>query len=762
MDLITTHIGADFDCLAAIVAAEKLYSGAACVFPGSQEPSVREYIQAGRCPVQMQKIRQIDLDTIRRLIVLDTQSKERIGNLTSLLDRPDVEVHVYDHHTETNRNFRADAKWIRPVGATTTILVGLLMEQGKSFSPEEATLFNLGIHEDTCSFSSINTMPEDLEMANILLSKGADPTAVTELLQRDLNPIQITLLHDLMESAEEIQIMGTTITLSIASREEYVNNISLVAQKFHAAADTQASFLLVRMGNKIQLVARSHSPKIDVGAQMVNFGGGGHPSAASAAVKNLTLVQVRDQLLGQLERALGKKRTAENIVLPTTGKVRGGEIRAEPRTHGIKTLVRDRLSREYFRLLEIAAQTADELDYTVYLVGGIVRDLLLGIESVDVDLVVEGNGINFAHLFADKENGRCRLHRRFGTANITFASKNHIDIATARVEYYEQPAAMPLIEASDIRADLYRRDFSINAMAIQLNGKRAWRLLDFFDSRQDLKEKKLRVLHNLSFEDDPTRAFRVVRFAERYGFSIGTQTLSLLENAIRNNLFDRLSGKRLFSELKIILSENEPWRHISHLSHLKLLRFIHPKLHEINAIKHRFGEIGQAINWYNLMFAGNKIDEWLIYLIGLFEELSLSEMKSACKRLAMSERLLDRALQARLETDPLLAKLARSDISSSMVYNILHPLAHETLVYVLSTTHSQQAKKSISLYLTHLKDIKLSIGGDDLISMGVEPGPIYRELLDATRDALLNGELEQGEVYERTYARRFLALHKPD
>jgi tRNA nucleotidyltransferase (CCA-adding enzyme) len=299
-------------------------------------------------------------------------------------------------------------------------------------------------------------------------------------------------------------------------------------------------------------------------------------------------------------------------------------------------------------------------------------------------------------------------------------------------------------------------------MAIQLNGKRAWRLLDFFDSRQDLKEKKLRVLHNLSFEDDPTRAFRVVRFAERYGFSIGTQTLSLLENAIRNNLFDRLSGKRLFSELKIILSENNPWRHISHLSRLKLLRFIHPKLHEINTIKHRFGEIDQAINWYNLMFAGNKIDEWLIYLIGLFEKLSLSEMKSACQRLAVSERLLDRALQARRETDPLLAKLARSDISSSTVYNILHPLTHETLVYVLSTAHSQQAKKSISLYLTHLKDIKLSIGGDDLISMGVEPGPIYRELLDATRDALLNGELEQGEVYERTYARRFLALHKPD
>lgn len=762
MDLVTTHIGADFDCLAAIVAAEKLYPGAVCVFPGSQEPSVREYIQAGRCPVQIQKIRQIDLDTIRRLIVVDTQSKERIGNLTNLLDQPDVEVHVYDHHTETNRNFRADVEWVREVGATTTIMVGLLMEQCKSFSPEEATLFNLGIHEDTCSFSSINTMPEDLEMANILLSKGADPTAVTELLQRDLNPTQIALLHNLMESAEEIRIMGTTITLSSASREEYVNNISLVAQKFHAAVDTQASFLLVRMGNKIQLVARSHSSKVDAGTQMVNFGGGGHPSAASAAVKNLTLVQVRDQLLGHLERELGKKQTAENVMLPTARKEQGEGVRAEPRTHGIKTLVRDRLSREYFRLLETAAQTANELDYTVYLVGGIVRDLLLGIESVDVDLVVEGDGINFAHHFADKENGQYQLHPRFGTANITFANKNLIDIATARVECYEQPAAMPLIGASDIRTDLYRRDFSINAMAIQLNGARAWRLLDYFDSRRDLKEKKLRVLHNLSFENDPTRAFRVVRFAERYGFSIGTQTLSLLENAVRNNLFDRLSGKRLFSELKLILSENEPWRHISHLSRLKLLRFIHPKLHETNTMKHRFGEIAQAINWYNLMFAGHKIDECLIYLIGLFEELSLSEMKSACQRLTMPDRLLDRALQAHRETDPLLAKLARSDISSSMVYNILRPLAHETLVYALSTTHSQQAKKSISLYLTHLKDTKLSIGGDDLISMGVEPGPIYRELLDATRDALLNGELEQGEVYERAYARRFLDLHKPD
>ena len=874
MDLVTAHISADFDCLAAMAAAEKLYPGAVCIFPGSQEPSVREYLGTGRCPVRIQKIRQIDLDAVRRLIVVDTQSKDRIGNLAALLDRPAMEVHVYDHHAKSDRDFRADVARVRPVGATTTILVSLLKEQGVSFGSEEATLFNLGIHEDTHSFSSSSTTPEDMEAASFLLSQGADPTAVIDLLQRDLNSAQVSLLHELMESAEEIRISGTTVALSVASREQYVDDIALVAQKFRSASDVQAFFLLVRMGDKIQLVARSRSRKIDAGAVATTFGGGGHPSAASASIRELTLFQARDQLLEHLQRERNRNRTVGDVMVSTVRTVRADaairdaeqwmtryglnvlpvmekehvvglinrpvvekaifhglgqerigdymsrdfetlapeasaeralemilsrrqklipilakdgkamrlegiiargdilrylheegsveEIRAKPHTRGVKTLVRDRLSRDLFMLLERAAETADESGCTVHLVGGIVRDLLLGIENVDVDLVVEGDGIAFARRLADREAGRCRVHPRYGTAVITLPDGKRIDVATARTEYYEQPAALPVVEMSDIRTDLYRRDFSINAMAVQLNGRRAWRLLDFFGSRRDLKEKVLRVLHNLSFVEDPTRAFRAVRFAERYGLTIGAQTVSLLENAVRNNLFDRLSGKRLFAELQLILSEAEPWRYIARLSRLRLLRFIHPKLRETPVMRRRFRGIDQAIAWYKLLFIGHPIEDWQVYFLGLCEELSPDDMESACRRLAMPGRLRERARQARREVVNLLAELTRPEAASSTVYRVLHPLAHETLLYALAAAPSQQAKKNISLYLTHLKDVKPSIGGDDLISMGVEPGPLYRELLDAARDALLDGDVEPGEAHERAYVRRLLALHASD
>ena len=874
MELVTSHIGADFDCLASMAAAGKLYPKASLMFPGSQEAAVRQYLKSDSCALNIIKLKDIAPDTVRRLIVVDTQSRKRLGDLALFLDRKSTEIHVFDHHEKTDCDLHPTHADIRPVGATTTILVRLLREREIPISSQEATLFNLGIHEDTRSFSSSNTTPEDMEAASFLLSRGADPTAVTDLLQRDLNSTQVSLLHELMESAEEIRISGTPVALSVASREQYVDDIALVAQKFRSASDAQAFFLLVRMGDKIQLVARSRSREIDAGAVATAFGGGGHPSAASASIKELTLFQARDQLLERLRRERNRNRTARDMMVTTVRTVRADaairdaeqwmtryglnvlpvmekervvglinrpvvekailhglgrepigdymsrdfetlapeasaeralemilsrrqklipvltkngknmriegiiargdvlrylheegrteEIRTKPHTRGVKTLVRDRLSRALFMLLERAAETADELGCTVHLVGGVVRDLLLGIENVDVDLVVEGDGIAFARRLADGEEGRCRAHPRYGTAVITLPDGKRIDVATARTEYYDQPAALPVVEMSDIRTDLYRRDFSINAMSVQLNGRRAWRLLDYFGSRRDLKEKVLRVLHNLSFVEDPTRAFRAVRFAERYGLTIGAQTVSLLENAVRNNLFDRLSGKRLFTELQLILSEAEPWRYIARLSRLRLLRFIHPRLRETPAMRRRFRGIDQAIAWYKLLFTGHPIEDWLVYLLGLCEELPPDDMESVCQRLAMPGRLRDRTRQARREVVNLLAELTRPETAASTVYRILHPLAHETLLYALAAASSQQAKKNISLYLTHLKDVKPSIGGDDLISMGVEPGPLYRELLDTARDALLDGDVEPGEAHERAYVRRLLALHVSD
>ena len=877
MDLITCHISADFDCLAAMAAAEKLYPGAKPAFSGSQEPSVREYLRSGRCPFQVLKPRQVEPDAVRRLIVVDTQSRGRIGEFQKLLDRADVPVHVYDHHAEAIRDFRADVEDIRPVGATTTILVDILRTRDIPITPEEATLFSLGIHEDTRSFSSVNTTTRDLEAAAFLASRGADPAAVADWVHRELNAVQVALLHELMESAESIRVLGVPVAVATASREEYVDDVALVAQKFQAAHDAPAFFFLVRLEGKVQLIARSRVPEIDVGAVAASFGGGGHPSAASSSIKDLTLFQARDRLVERLHRethgrrrageimaspvrtvgaedpirdagdlmtrynlntlpvmegrrvaglitrpavekaivhGLGAERVADSMnrnfetltpdapadralelilgrrqkAIPVLGQTdptveegghaplegiiaRGDALRLlqqernaesrgdEPYTRSVRTLARDRLSGPVYEVLEEAAHTAEAQGCRVYLVGGIVRDLMLDFDNLDVDLVVEGDGIAFARALGARMGGRYKAHPRFGVAVVTLPDGRKVDVATARVEYYEQPAALPVVEMSDIRTDLSRRDFSINAMAVQLNGEGAWRLLDFFGARRDLKDKVLRALHNLSFVEDPTRAFRAVRFSERYGFTIGAQTRTLLDHAVRGNLIDRLSGSRLFTELRLILDGPEPWRCVARLGELKLLRFIHPRLRETPALRRRFGDIDRALAWWKLLFSEEPAEAWRVYLMGLLGDLTDGEAEAACARLALPGRRCDPTLRGRREVENILAGLSGEEVSPSAVYRLLHPLKIEILLYSLAVAPSQRAKKRVSLHLTHLRDVNPAIGGKDLLSMGVEPGPLYGELLGAARDALLDGDIEAGEVHERAYVRRLLTLH---
>ncbi|MDP6484770.1 MAG: CBS domain-containing protein, partial [Nitrospinota bacterium] len=339
----------------------------------------------------------------------------------------------------------------------------------------------------------------------------------------------------------------------------------------------------------------------------------------------------------------------------------------EPYTRSVRTLARDRLSGPVYEVLEEAAHTAEAQGCRVYLVGGIVRDLMLDFDNLDVDLVVEGDGIAFARALGARMGGRYKAHPRFGVAVVTLPDGRKVDVATARVEYYEQPAALPVVEMSDIRTDLSRRDFSINAMAVQLNGEGAWRLLDFFGARRDLKDKVLRALHNLSFVEDPTRAFRAVRFSERYGFTIGAQTRTLLDHAVRGNLIDRLSGSRLFTELRLILDGPEPWRCVARLGELKLLRFIHPRLRETPALRRRFGDIDRALAWWKLLFSEEPAEAWRVYLMGLLGDLTDGEAEAACARLALPGRRCDPTLRGRREVENILAGLSGEEVSPSAV-----------------------------------------------------------------------------------------------
>ena len=230
-----------------------------------------------------------------------------------------------------------------------------------------------------------------------------------------------------------------------------------------------------------------------------------------------------------------------------------------------------RLPLDILNLLRDSGVCAEEMGFEAYAVGGLVRDLFLFRDNLDVDVVIEGDGIAFASRFS-VGHGACLLtYEKFGTANIVLPDGLKIDVATARTETYERPAALPLVTPGSIRDDMSRRDFSINTLAVGLNPGRFGDLLDFFHARNDIKNKLIRVLHDRSFIDDPTRIFRAVRFEKRFGFRIDSVTEKLIGDAVSAGLVERLSGYRISSELKIILKEENPLPPVRRLDELGVL-----------------------------------------------------------------------------------------------------------------------------------------------------------------------------------------------
>ena len=204
--------------------------------------------------------------------------------------------------------------------------------------------------------------------------------------------------------------------------------------------------------------------------------------------------------------------------------------------------MKERLSPRIIDILKTIGEEAEEIGCGAYVVGGFVRDLFLYRNNEDMDIVIEGDGIAFTKKYVQTVDARIHSYEKFGTSVIIFPDGFKIDVASARMEYYKFPAALPTVEMSSIKLDLFRRDFTINTLSIQLNPDRFGVLIDFFSARKDLKEKVIRVLHNLSFVEDPTRVFRAIRFEQRFGFSIGKLTSGLIENAVKLDFFKNLSG----------------------------------------------------------------------------------------------------------------------------------------------------------------------------------------------------------------------------
>ena len=863
MDVITTHTNADFDCLGAMVAAARLYPGALISFPGSQEKAVRDFLAVR--PEYLPGVvraKDIDLEAITRLIIVDCQHGERIGRFAAILGRPGLEIHVYDHHPITEQSIRPTGGLICPWGSSSTILAGLLMDQAAELTPEEATLIMLGIHEDTGRLLFASTTRDDYRVAAWLMERGARVNVVAEALSQELSSQQMGLLKRLLATLKTTTINGVNISIAHATSDQYVGDIAALAHLMRDMENLDTLFVVVSMEDRVYLVARSRILEVNVGDILRRFHGGGHATAASAVVRDqplqkvlqrleehlrvevspricagdimsapvktmpddVTIAVARDlltryncnampvmsagRMIGIISRKIVEKALYHDLgdapaidfmhtefmrAAPTTpiadiqaymvegnrrfvpvfegerlaGAVtrtdllrhmyggRRGEPGAlydvdtlgfSPKNRSIAGLVGRRLPAATVRLLRDLGETGDELGLAVYAIGGFVRDLLLGVANLDIDVTVEGDGIFFAEQFAARHGCRVRSHRAFNTAVVIFPDGTKIDVASTRLEYYESPGVLPTVERSSLRHDLYRRDFTVNTLALRLNGASFGRLTDYFGGQQDLQERLVRVLHNLSFVEDPTRVFRAIRFEQRLGFHIAPHTENLIRSAVRMNVLDKVGGPRLLNELIQILREKEPAGAIARMAGFGLLPFIHPALRLTPETRRVVDETGRVLAWFRLLYLPDACEQWQVYFLALGDRLTHDEFRDTCHRLGVPGRISAKVFghrrQALATLDAIQRRLKRCpDIRNSDIYAWFHGLPLEVLLYLAARASREEVRRFVSQYVSRLRQVRCSLDGNGLARLGLAPGPRFRTIMDRLLVARLDGEV---------------------
>ncbi len=414
---------------------------------------------------------------------------------------------------------------------------------------------------------------------------------------------------------------------------------------------------------------------------------------------------------------------------------------AQPRN--LRSLMKNRLPARLFSLLQQAGETAERHRAPVYAVGGFVRDLLLAIPNVDVDVAVEGTGIGFAKAFAHQHRARITVHERFGTATLAFPDGHKLDVATARTEQYDYPAALPTVEPSSIRNDLGRRDFTINTLAIRLNTPHFGELVDGCGGRQDLRDKTIRVLHDRSFFEDPTRVFRAIRFEQRLDFRLSKETAILIKEAVHRKLVHRLSPSRLTDAILQALSEREPAKVLARLADFHLLQCIHPQLKWSPELARRLNRVEKTIAWHARLDSRRPLQSWVIYSMAFMAALPQPAVEAALSRFKPPRRQARSILWIRQEGERLLWSLnQRPRVNPSETVRALRDLPDETLVFLLATTKSETGKRTIAAVLTASQHITPILTGKDLKAMGLKPGPLYKKILDRLLDARLHGTIK--------------------
>jgi len=862
MHVIATHTNADFDAVASLLGAWHLYPEAVPLLPPTLNRNVRDFVTLYGNMLPFLHQHELGRNPINRLTLVDTQHLPDLKKLPA-----GASIHIIDHHEVHTPPPPEAMLSLTETGATVTMLVEQIRKLPKRLTSIEATLMLLAIYEDTGSLTYGSTTARDLQAAAWLLSEGrAHLDIVRDYLNYAMNETQKALYEQLVDNLETHSIHGHSIGIGAASLDHYVEEISGLASRLRDLYQPDALFILVEMTDHVQMVARSVTDAINVGQITEFFGGGGHPRAAAALIKNMPLEKIHGKLLNTLNlevqpalsvaqimskgaRTLAPDQTIRHaaemmdryghegfpVVDTESGKIAGilsrrevdkarrhqldgaaieqfmtkGEFFVTPNqsvdvvqalmtTHQIgqvpvvdpfnsevigivtrtdlinlwqqsdqtATALRPNLSAQLesavssplYELLYQAGELASGQGDTLYIVGGFVRDLLLTMLSAndpaakakvsprfDLDLVVEGDAITLARHLQQRNGGRVRSHSRFGTAKwilgrpIPFnrgpqsVNLTSLDFVTARTEFYRHPSALPEVEQSSIRQDLHRRDFTINTLALSLAPGHFGQLLDFYGGQSDLEARLIRVLHSLSFVEDPTRMLRAARLIARLGFYLEARTAELLENAL--DLLDRVSGERILNELELIFKERIPERALQQLDELGVLAAIHPGLMVDDWLVEQLTMLRSGLNdtpWRATTPAS-------VHYLGLLVfSLAGDELDALMERLNLRQQ--QRAVLRQVYTIKRNAAEIAAASKASTLYHLLESTSDDARLIAWLALDDEAARQQLVCYQTQLKNVSCIIDGDYLKSeIGLSPGPIFKTIIDSLRDARLDG-----------------------
>ena len=419
----------------------------------------------------------------------------------------------------------------------------------------------------------------------------------------------------------------------------------------------------------------------------------------------------------------------------------------------------ERLPKDLLDLVYLTREAAEERGQNAYLVGGFVRDLILGVRNFDLDFVIEQDGIGVAEVLSQKLKAKLIRHRRFGTATLMPGHRHKIDISTARKEEYPYPASLPHVSPGTLQEDLFRRDFTVNALAVAVNGHSFGTLIDYYGGQNDLRDGKIRILHEESFIDDPTRILRGIRFEQRFDFTLEPKTKRCLMAAVRRGMLEQVQPQRLRDDLILMFKEERPLKEIKRMQGLTGVSFI-DKSCSLSAESFRlFRNIEERIVWFNREFPGRRhMDTWLIYFMGLLEPLSVRSTEAVLKKFVFTRGDAKRIRVYKKEANKLRAALAGNRVRVSRIFNLLEPLSYEVIILLLASLKDERARERIAAFLRHHNGRKTDLSGRDLLAMGVEPGPHYQQILCKVLNARLDGKVKNREE-ELAFARS-LALQK--